>query len=384
MLNRAFKPFTHHGEEYSAGWQPLFVEPRYHGGGANSPPDPTVAAIAGMQQTTADYPFSYLVNSLAQTGGSASLINPATGKPQNYDFTGLGTADVQNQVSSQMAGVLLAIQQGMGSQYITQRLADLKQSDPTGYAAYGQLFDKIQQEAAQTPPDMPLSKSVQQSVNQILKGSTSLTPAEMSQAENSANAQNVGSGIFLGNAPQQSTSSAVVGAVDQKQNQAETAASQYLQQGVSPSDIQYRTIQQNMKNLGAFINGQNPTAEFSSLSGAQQGAAPNPNTGYTPPTMNPGQAAAQGISQANQGFAYQNELAQGTANPYLAGLSFGIQGLNTAASSGMFSGGVGGSYTSPAAYSGFSGAFGMSSPYGVDASGAAASAADYAAGAVPG
>ena len=299
-------------------------------GSAPTSPDPTTAAIAGIQQQTADYPFSYLVNSLAQTGGNATLTNPATGQPQNYDFTNLGTAQVQNQVSSQMAGVLLGIQQGLGSQYIAQRLADLKLSDPTGYAAYGQLFDKIQQEAAQNPPDMPLSQQVQSSINGILQNSNTLSPSELQQVQQQANATNAASGILLGNAPAQAVGTAAVNAVDQQNNQAQAAASQYLQQGTTPSDIQYRTIQQNMQNLGAFINGQNPTAEFSSLSGAQNGAAPTPATGYQAPTLNEQQGAAQGIGQAQTGFAYQNELAQNTANPYLAGLSMAVNGIGTA------------------------------------------------------
>lgn len=309
----------------------LFVEPRFFcGGSAPSAPDPTVAAIAGLNQTTADYPFSYLVNAAAQTGSNATLTNPATGLLQNYNFTGLGTADVQNTVSAQMSQVLLDIQQGLGSQYIAQRLKDLQQSDPTGYAAYGQLFDQIQQEAAANPPDMPLSQATQTSINSILQSSGTLTPTEMSQVENQSNAGNVASGVYLGNAPAQATANAAVNATDQQQNQAESAASQYLQQGTTPSDIQFRTTQQNLSNLGAFINGQNPTAQFASLSGSQQGAAPNPNTGYTPPTLNEGQAAATGINNANQGFAYQNELSNASANPYLAGLNIGIQGLSTA------------------------------------------------------
>src|SRR5271154_1709121 len=106
---------------------------------ASSPsiPDPNQAAIAGIQQQQADYPFSYLVNALSQTGGNANLINPATGQSQDYNFTGLGDQQVQNQVSNQMAQVLLGIQQNYGPQYIQQSLQELQQSDPTGYAAYG-------------------------------------------------------------------------------------------------------------------------------------------------------------------------------------------------------------------------------------------------------
>lgn len=295
-------------------------------GSAPSAPDPTIAAQVGIWQTEKNFPFSSEINALSQTGGKEK-INGKT-----YDFTGLGTADIQNQYSDQMAGVLLAIQQKYGAAYITQRLADLKQSDPQGYAAYQQLFDKIQQEAKQTPPDMPLSQATQDHINGILKGSTSLTPDEMTQVKQQQGAQDAASGIMLGNAPAQAMGRAAVGAVDNKTNQAEAAANQYLSKGVTPSDILYRKLQQDMANEGAFINGQNPTAQFGSLAGAQNGASPNPNTGFQPSQMNEFAAAGQGIANSNQMFAYQNQLAQGSANPYLAGLSSLIQGGTTAAS----------------------------------------------------
>ena len=300
------------------------------GGSSASVPDTTQASIAGINQQTANYPFSYLINALSQTGGDTTLTNPATGKPQDYNFSGLGTADVQNKVSDQMSQTLLDIQKGLGSQYIAQRLADLKQSDPTGYATYGQLFDQIQQEAAKNPPDMPLAQSTQSQINQILKGSTSLSPSEMSQVQNQANAQNVASGITLGNAPQQAVGTAAVNALDAQQNQAQAAAQQYLSEGVTPSDIQYRKLQQDMANYGAFANGQNPTAQFGSLSGAQQGAAPNPNTGYQAPTLNMQQGAQQGMNIANSVYGSSSQLANGTANPYMSGISMALQGVNVA------------------------------------------------------
>src|ERR1017187_1373125 len=100
-------------------------------------PDPNKAAVAGASADLANFPFQYMINSLAQTGGSANIAG------QNYDFTGLGNADVAGQMSGQMAQALLDIQNNYGSQYVQQRLADLQQSDPTGYAARQQLFDKI-------------------------------------------------------------------------------------------------------------------------------------------------------------------------------------------------------------------------------------------------
>jgi hypothetical protein len=219
----------------------------------------------------------------------------------------------------------LDIQQGYSGQEIAQRLADLKQADPNGYAAYGQLFGQIQNDINQNPPNQPLSESTQGAINNVLQQSQSLTPDQLNQVQNSARGQNVGSGVYLGNAPAQAEANAVVGATDVQNQQAQSAATKYLSEGVTPSDIQFRTIQQNLADLGAFINGQTPTAQFSELSGAQGGAVPTPNTGYQTPTINESSAAQQGLSEANTLFG----LNQQVANPYLAGLNLASQGIST-------------------------------------------------------
>ena len=301
-----------------------FFTLRCYGGG--SVPDPNAASVQGIQQQAENYPFAYLINSLSQTGGNATLPAPGTGTPTDYNFTGLGNQEVQNQVSGQMAQVLLDIQQGYGPQFIQQRLSDLKQSDPAGYAAYGQLFDQIQNDISQNPPDQPLSQATQSGILNVLQTSQNLTPDQLSQVQNAARGQNVASGVYLGNAPAQAEANAVVGATDVQNNQAQSDASKYLASGVTPSDISYRQIQQNMANLGAFINGQTPTAEFGSLSGAQGGAAPENNTGYTTPGLNEASGASQGLNQAQGLF----EANQQVANPYLAGLNIATNGISTA------------------------------------------------------
>jgi hypothetical protein len=67
------------------------------------------------------------------------------------------------------------------------------------------------------------------------------------------------------------------------------------------------------------------------------------------PTLNEGQGAAQGISQAEQGFTYQSALSNATANPYLSGLNLALNGANTGLST----------------YNALNGGVNSSSPYGV-------------------
>lgn len=299
------------------------------GNSAPKAPDPTVAAGGELAAQLANYPFEQLISELAQTGGTGTATNPATGLSQTYNFSGLGTADVQNAVSEQMAQTLLGIQQNLGPQYIALALQNLQQSDPQGYAAYKQLFDQIQTEASQNPPDQPLSEQTQSAINNILQNSQTLTPEEQQQSLDRSNAGNVASGITLGNAPEQANVNALVSAADQQQQQAEGTATQYLNEGVTPADISYRTLQQNLSNLGNFINGVTPTSEFSSISGASSGAAPIIQTGYQPQTINEGQTAQAGVNLQNELFGTQSQLESGTANPYLAGLNLGISGLTT-------------------------------------------------------
>jgi len=298
----------------------------------NSPsiPDPAKAALQGVQTSAQLNPYEYLINALASTGGSGSVTNPVTGQATNLDFTGLGTADVQNQFQSQMAQTLLDIQNGLGPQFIDQRLKDLQQADPTGYAAYKQLFDQIKQESASGAPGLGMSEQVQSQIQDILGKSQSLDPQELIDVQQGVRGNQVANGIYLGNAPSQAEASAVVGATDKKQAAGQQEAQQFLQAGVDPTDLQYRSIQQDMANLGAFISGQNPTAQFSSISGAQNQGAPSPNSGFSVPGINEGQAAQQGINNSLGIYQGQVDWSQGNANPYLAGLSTAAGAAGTA------------------------------------------------------
>lgn len=288
--------------------------------GGGSVPDPNKAATQGIISAAQNYPFEYLINALSQTGGVGTLTGP-TGQSQQYDFSGLGTADVNNAVSQQMAQAFLDIQKNLGPEYIKQRLADLKLADPQGYAAYGQLFEQIMQEANQGAPNMQLSQQTQDAVNNLLLQSQSLTPEERMQVEQAVRGNQVASGIYLGNAPAQQEASAVTQALDSKQSAAQREANSFLTSGVSPSDIQFRKIQQDLANLGAFVSGTNPTSQFSSLSGAQSTAAPYPATGYQVPTLNEGQAAQQGLQNAYDIYSANTNWANNSVNPYIAGLN---------------------------------------------------------------
>src|SRR5579862_1588898 len=294
-----------------------------------SVPNPNTAAIQGATQNIENFPFQDVINALSQLGGSATVNG------QNYDFSGLGAAQNASVMSNEMAQTLLGIQQNFGPQYVQQSLQDLQQSDPVGYAARQQLFDQIQQEAQQAPPNGQMSQDLQTLVNNQLSQAGQLTTGpggELEQVQQGVRGQQAANGITLGNAAATQEADAVEQAGQQQQQQVQSIANQYESAGISPEDIQYRQIQQALGNLGAFQNNQTPEAEFSSLSGAQGGAAPFNTGGYSNQAGINTESALQGILNANQLYSGQVNWAQSQINPWTAGLS------TLGASSNLFAG----------------------------------------------
>ncbi|MDE2106053.1 MAG: hypothetical protein KGL39_53010, partial [Patescibacteria group bacterium] len=272
----------------------LMAEPRcYCGGSAPTPQDPNQAAAAGAIQDTANYPFEAQINALAQLGGKAWI----NGK--YYDFTGLGNASQNAAVAAQNAQSQLAIQQLYGPQYIAQSLANLKQANPTGVAARNTMFQDIIN-ASNQPPDNTMSQGVQNQVLSLLGQGSNLTTGPNSQTEavqQQIRGQQVGNGIFLGNAPAAAETTALINAGDQQQQQREAQAQSFLGSGISPQDVTYRRVQQGLSNLANAISGQTPESQFSSIAAAANGAAPYNTSGVTG-TAPVQTGAAQGLSNA--------------------------------------------------------------------------------------
>lgn len=262
--------------------------------------------------------MEYLINALAQTGQQGSVTNPITGQTQNLNFTGLGTADVNNATNAQNAATQLALQQQYGPQEIQQALANWAQADPSGFADYNQLYNQINNQTTQAVPDIGLATGTQNDILNLVNKGAALDPQSQMQAEQAALAPEVASGIYLGNAPVQSEANAVVRAGDQQQSAAEQSASNFLQSGESPASLTTANIQQELANLGAFINGQTPENQFAAVTGARGGAAPQNATGYNVPTINEGQAASEGVSNAQSLYGIESA---NTINPFTAGLS---------------------------------------------------------------
>lgn len=283
-------------------------------------------AADAVWQNLADYPTQYKVNA------AAALGIPVSTDLGNFDFTGLGNAQTAGVVSDQMAQTLLKIQQNYAPDFIKSQLAQLKAADPQGYAARQQLFDAILQQANEQP-NRPIATDLQQQINQTLTDAGHLTDRQLQEVQQNVRGGQVARGNYLGNAATGQEASAAVSAEDQNRTAAQSQALQFLESGVSPQDVAYRRLQQSLGNLSNFVQGQTPTAEFSTLSSAGNAAAPT-NTGFTNPSQVDTNAPAFGANQALQIYGGQINWAQQQVNPYLAGLSTAATGLGTAASLG--------------------------------------------------
>jgi hypothetical protein len=264
-------------------------------------------------------PQTWLVNTLAQTGGTYKGPDGKT-----YNFNNLGNVAQQSAVSNQMAQALLDIQNNYGPDFVKQRLADLQQSDPAGYAARQQLFDKIKEDVTNAPPNAKMASDLQSQVNSMLENAGNLDPQLKQQVQQNVRGGQVANGIVLGNAPASQEADALVTASDNLRNQQQQTAQNYLASGVTPEDIQYRKIQQDLSNLGAFQNNQTPEAQFKQLSGAGNGAAPFNTPNYqTPGGLNPNAGnIGQNFAQSIYGSSQQQ------ANPFLAGASLATGAAN--------------------------------------------------------
>lgn len=285
-------------------------------------PDPSKAAIAGIQADTELMPMKYLIEAASTLGKKITIDG------KEYDFTGLGQADTSRVVSDKLAQTLLDLQREKSPEIIRQRLAELEAADPQGFAARKQLFDRIMADA-ENNPGRPVSTELQQQLQEELaKGAGFSDSKQQEQVREGVRGNQVKHGIYLGSAPATEEAKTMVQAGDTLRDQRQQNALDMLQSGTSPEDVAYRQLQQTLANLGSFTSGQTPEAQFGQVSSAANGPvnltgqSPNPNN------FNPN-AAGQGISNAYGVYNAQSGYQNGQANPWLAGVSIGANALGT-------------------------------------------------------
>lgn len=256
-------------------------------------------------------------------GLANNLNNTITGyenKKISADFTGIGDADLQNQMARNTAQTGLDISREFAPQYIEEAKKQQALADPQGTEARKLLYDRIQSQIARQP-DRPVSGLLDQQVSDSLSQGSGLDSSSSALVQKA-----LANRVAMGDAP----GADIVGTLtsgpegDARAAIRRQQALSYIGSGTSPSDVAYRKSEQDKANIGAFLSGQTPEAQFQQLSGAQQGAAPVAKA-PSAPNLNPN-AGAQGAQ--NAATAYGNQLGQQSqqANPWFAGLGLAIKG----------------------------------------------------------
>lgn len=292
------------------------------GGKQPKQPDYDEAARQGVYADLESYPLRYLTEAASRMGDKVTIDG------KTYDFTGLGDTDSAAKMSDQMAQTMLDIQRSSGPAFIKQRIEELKASDPEGYAARKQLFDKIVTDS-ESNPDRPLAQDLQDSIMGQLQDAGRLNARETEQVQQGVRGGQVARGNFLGNAATAEETGAVVHASDALRDQQQQESLGFLNSGVTPEDVQYRRIQQSLGNLSNFYSGQSPTAQFRSLASAGNGAVPFTGGGPNSQVLDPG-AGQRGVNNALGIYSGNVNWANSQVNPWLAGISTGVSAYGAA------------------------------------------------------
>jgi len=208
-------------------------------------------------------------------------------KTVDYDFAGRSDADLtkkQQEINKEtafaQADMLLELQEAYGSEFVEKARQQLKESDPEGFDAREKLYEAVIGD---------------------LEAGYSLNPEFERELEQDIRGAQVARGNYMGSAPVTS-------------------------EAAYKGEARQRLRQQRLGNVGAFLSGTTPTAQFGSISGAQAGAAPwapaNPvrGTGPNPNASAQGAAFASDIYKTQMGY---NSSIYGTQmSGYNAGLSY--------------------------------------------------------------
>ncbi len=252
------------------------------------------------------------------------------------DFTGFGEADVQGKVARDTAQNILDLNAKYGPQFIEEALRQEELADPEGAAARRKLYELVMQQANEHP-DRPVAELLDKQVAEQLtagKGLDRMSGEMLDQAvresQRSRGEEGQGGTDFA-----EPLTTGFQG--QQRLSAAQQKALGWLTSGATPEDVQYRRGQQTLANLSDFANARTPQSQFQSLSGAQQGPAP-----YAPgpagPSANPN-AGTVGQNAALSTWNTKNQFNQNQVDPWMAGLSSLLSGVNVAAGAGAFKGG---------------------------------------------
>lgn len=301
----------------------------------DKPPDPADGYVAGVEADLATLPLRRQIEAAAALGGQWTGTLPGNkGATTTYDFTGQGDADYNAAVAERMAKELLQLQRDFGPAYVQQRLAELERADPEGHAGRQTLWNSIEQQLQSGGTERAAAEQLQAGILEELQAGGRLPDGVRQAVSDRVLGSQVARGNWSGNAPAVQEGQALADASAAQGKLRRDAALQFLISGVSPEDVRHREDQQNLANLGNFLSGQTPTAQFGQLSGAQNQIVPWTQS-QPLSTVNPN-AGAQGVNFAQQNYGALSQFQSNQVNPWIAGLNGGVQALGAYAAWGGF------------------------------------------------
>lgn len=242
--------------------------------------------------------------------------------PQEVDFSGFGTADVEGQKARQAADLQLTLSQKYGQQFAEEARKAQEQADPLGTKARAMQFDLMNKDL----PTSPISGKLDSAITDQVKAGRGFDPMTrdlMDKAVAEANASRGGAAAADDIATSMST-----GAGGQARLDAAIAKSKAFQaSGQTPEDIAYKRAQQKIANTGAFVNGATPQSQFGNIAQAGQGATPVAGAQAT--TTMPNNASQLGSGYANAVNSANTSTANSQANNWFAGLSTLLSGIGS-------------------------------------------------------
>lgn len=244
------------------------------------------------------------------------------------DFTGMGDADVQGKLARASAETMLALQKKYGPEFIAEALKQQEQADPEGTAARKLLASEIaRMEEERKTRERPVAEALKSDMGeQGLTGKVGgagvagIEQVLSSRGDTTAGVEGVLQELQTGPAG------------EARKNDQLRKMTAYLSSGASPEDAAFREKQNSLANMSSFLAGRTPQSQFSSLSGAQQGAAPNVAGGQLQ-GMNPNAQALGNVAGANS-YAAGVRATANNVSPWFAGLSLLTKGLSTAGQAG--------------------------------------------------
>lgn len=233
--------------------------------------------------------------------------------------------------ADKVAESLLEVQKKYGPDFIEQRLKEMELSDPEGVQARRMLAEAVMgdlEKSGEPTKSGAMSGILYEQLMDELGMGGDLTDDVRRELQQGVRGAQAARGNILGNAAIYEEAATTGSVSEARRRERQQAALQFLTSGASPDDIHYRERQQALGNVGSFLSGATPTAQFAQLSGAQQGAAPFAPQAFANP-LNPN-AGAQGTQFAMQSYQAQSQVAAQQVNPWVAGLSLAIGGASSA------------------------------------------------------